>query len=265
MTDTASPDDNESKNPSTGNAHASAGNAQASVGDNHRGAKQYRREFVLVAVVLLIVAARYFFGDALSIANLAEHESGLRSASDESPLLFWVAAFFLYVLVTGMSLPGAAVMTLTYAWFFGFGSALLLVSFASTSGATIAFLTSRFLLRDWVTERLGDRVDGFNRRLESEGPFYLFTLRLIVGVPFVLINLAMGLTPIRTRTFWWVSQLGMLPGTAAYVYAGSTVPSLESLQKNGIGEVFSLPLIFAFAIIGVLPLASRFIIAKLRG
>ena len=116
-----------------------------------------------------------------------------------------------------------------YGWYFGLAPAVILVSFASTSGATIAFLLSRYLFRDAIQTRFRDQLAKFNQALQREGAFYLFTLRLIPAVPFFVINVVMGLTPIRTLTFWWVSQVGMLAGTIVYVYAGSTIPSLAHL------------------------------------
>ena len=155
-------------------------------------------------------------------------------------------------------------MTLLLGWLLGFWRAVILVSFASTTGATLAFLISRFLLWDSIQNKFGDRLASFNRALEREGAFYLFTLRLVVAVPFVMINLVMGLTPIRTATFWWVSQLGMLPGTAVYVYAGSTVPELKALAEEGTGGVFSLQLVVAFALLGIFPIVVKKIMQRIR-
>ena len=120
-------------------------------------------------------------------------------------------------------------MTLVVAWYFGFWKGLVLVSFASTCGATLAFLLSRYLLRDIIQSKFGERLKTFNESLDREGAFYLFTLRLIPAVPFFVINVVMGLTRIRTTTFWWISQVGMLAGTCVYVYAGSNIPSLSQL------------------------------------
>ncbi len=176
-------------------------------------------------------------------------------------MLVYGLALLVYVVVTGLSLPGATVLTLVYGWYFGFIRGVVLVSFASTMGATLAFLLSRFLFRDAIQRRFGDRLAKFNEALEREGPFFLFTLRLIPAVPFFVINAVMGLTPIRTRTFWWVSQLGMFAGTIVYVYAGSSVPSLRTLSDNGINAVFTpiqlTQIVIAFGLLGVFPLAVR--------
>ena len=220
-----------------------------------------RKILILLAVVVVAGAAYYFFGEALSLNNLAERESELREYQSRHPWLVFGAAFFVYVFVTGLSLPGAAVLTLVYGWYFGLRDGMLLVSFASTSGATVAFLLSRFLFREAIQNRFGARLTSFNAALEREGPFYLFSLRLIPAVPFFVINAVMGLTPIRTWTFWWVSQLGMLPGTAVYVYAGSSVPNLQALAEDGINAVFTpsqmAQIIGAFILLGIFPILVR--------
>ena len=128
-------------------------------------------------------------------------------------------------------------------------------------GATLAFLLSRFLFRDFIQGRFGERLDSFNQSLEREGPFFLFTLRLVPAVPFFVINAVMGLTPIKTTTFWWVSQLGMLAGTVVFVYAGSSVPSLQTLAEERINAVFTprqfTQILLAFVLLGTFPLAVR--------
>lgn len=215
----------------------------------------------LVGVVLLATVVYFAFREQMSLSALAERESQLRQFQQDHPLLVYGLAFAVYVTITGLSVPGATGLTLLYAWFFGFWRGLILVSFASTAGATIAFLLSRFIIGSTVQEKFADRLSGFNRAWEREGPFFLFSLRLIVGVPFFVINLVMGLTPIRTTTFWWVSQLGMLPGTAAYVYVGSSVPDLQSLADRGVRAVFNGSQLFqlavAFGLLAVLPFVLR--------
>ena len=225
------------------------------------------KKLLVLAVVAIVVGIAYTqFGDLLSLQNLARQESQLRSFQQSQPVMVYGAAFLIYVVVTGFSLPGAAVLTLVFGWYFGVARGLPLVSFASTAGATLAFLLSRFLFRDAIQNRFGDRLKNFNESLEKEGPFFLFTLRLIPAVPFFVINAVMGLTPIRTRTFWWVSQLGMLAGTAVYVYAGSSVPDLQTLADKGIGAVFSpsqmTQIIAAFVMLGSFPLIVRFVMKK---
>ena len=200
------------------------------------------------------------FGDRLSFEYLIERETALRQYQQSYPVLAGFTALAIYVAVAGFSMPGAAVLTLAYGWYFGFWPGLLIVSFGSTAGATVAFLLTRFLLRDWIQERFSQRLKTIDDAFEREGAFYLFSLRLIPAIPFFVVNAVMGLTKIRVFTFWWVSQLGMLPGTIAYVYAGSTVPSIQELAENGVGQVLNWQLIIAFVILGVLPWAMKRVI-----
>lgn len=211
----------------------------------------------------VIAAAAYGYsqyGDALTLENLATQESVLRAYGVEHPILVYGIAFLIYVAVTGLSLPGAAVLTLAFGWYFGLARGLVLVSFASTAGATVAFLLSRYLLRDTIQSKFGDKLKSFNENLEREGAFYLFTLRLIPAVPFFVINVVMGLTPMKTRTFWWVSQIGMLAGTVVYVYAGSTFPTLAALAENGAGGIITPQLLIAFVVLGTFPLVAKKVI-----
>lgn len=215
-------------------------------------------------LVALVIVAYLQFGDRLSLQALAQSEAEFRAFQQAHPWLIYGLLFLAYVLVTGLSLPGATGMTLLTAWLLGFCPGLVVVSFASTAGASLAFLLSRYLLRDFVQQRFGDRLGKFNTALAREGAFYLFTLRLIPAVPFFVINVVMGLTPLRLRTFWWVSQLGMLPGTVVYVYAGSRVPSLGELAKQGVRGILSIELLIALALLGVFPLAVRLVISAVK-
>lgn len=224
------------------------------------------RLLVLLLLAGAIAIGFWLVGGKLTLANLARQESQLRAVQSQYPALVYGGAFVAYVAVTGLSLPGATVLTLLYGWYFGFVRAFVLVSFASTAGATLAFLLSRFLFRAAIERQFGERLAGFNRELEREGPYFLFTLRLIPAVPFFVINAVMGLTPIRTRTFWWVSQLGMLPGTAVYVYAGSSVPNLQTLADKGMAAVFTpwqlTQILLALALLGLFPLLVRGILRR---
>jgi uncharacterized membrane protein YdjX (TVP38/TMEM64 family) len=216
----------------------------------------------------VLIALGVTFREQLSLASLAARESQLRELLDERPALVYGVAFGVYVAVTGLSLPGAAPLTLVCGWFFGLVRGTLLVSFASTAGATVAMLLSRTLFRDAVQRRFGQRLAWFNEQFDRDGAFFLFSLRLVPIVPFFVINALMGLTRIGVATFWWVSQLGMLAGTVVYVYAGSTVPDLATLADKGIGAVFSgeflVRLTIAFALLGLLPLVSKKVIERLK-
>lgn len=211
------------------------------------------------AAILLIVAvvAYWFLKDSIDLDRLAGHEAELRSFQSDHPVWVIALGFILYAAATGLSVPGAAIMTIAYGWFFGLPVGVVLVSFASTTGATLAFLLSRYLFRDSIESRFGDRLASFNQNLERDGAFYLFTLRLIPAVPFFVVNLVMGLTPLKTRTFWWVSQLGMLAGTTVFVYAGSTFPSLRAIARNGASGILTPQLLLAFAVLGTFPLLVK--------
>ncbi len=238
------------------------------VADPSQSQQPIGKAVLLVTVVAIFLIALVLFRDVLTLESLANRESQLREFQAANPTVVLGAAFGVYVAVTGLSLPGAAALSLVYGWYFGFVAAFIMISFASTAGATIAFLVSRYLLRDTMQNRFGDRLTSFNHHLETEGAFYLFTLRLIPAVPFFVINLVMGLTPMRARTFWWVSQLGMLPGTAVYLYAGSRVPNLTVLAEKGAAAVFSpaqlTQIAIAFAMLGLFPLVVKKVLNRLK-
>lgn len=232
-----------------------------------------------LAILLLIVAAFasiwWQFGDDLSLAALAEREAAFREFQQTNAVLTYGAAFVIYVIATGLSIPGATVLSIAYGWFFRlpadeypwylqFLPGLILVSFASTSGATMAFLMSRYLFRESFAANFGERLARFNQELEREGPFYLFTMRLIPAFPFFVINVVMGLTPIRLLTYWWVSQVGMLPGTVLIVWTGSRFPDVDTLAKTGASGVLTWDIALAFGLLGVFPLAVRKIMGRFR-
>ncbi len=218
--------------------------------------------FAILAIAVAVTG--YLFRNSLSLESLAQQETVLRNWRETNPVLVFALAILLYVAVAGLAIPGAAALSLVYGWYFGFWPALIVVSFSSTIGATISFLVSRFLLRDSIQSRFGQRLQAFNENLEKEGLFYLFTLRLIPAFPFFMINLVMGLTPIKTWTFWWVSQIGMLPGTAVFVWAGSAVPSLQVLAEQGVSGILNWKIIVAFALLGVFPLVVKKLMAWTR-
>ena len=212
------------------------------------------RRWIIVAAIAAAAGAFLWFdlGRFLSLEAIKSQQAQLEAWRAARPLLAAATFFVVYVAVTALSLPGAAVMTLAVGAVFGLGWGTVIVSFASTIGATLAFLASRTLLRDWVQSRFGDRLRALNAGVEKDGPFYLFTLRLVPVFPFFVINLAMGLSPIRTRTFYWVSQLGMLPGTLVYVNAGTQLAGIESMAG-----VVSPSLLLSFALLGLFPLVAR--------
>ncbi|MFD1008032.1 FAD-dependent oxidoreductase [Oceanisphaera ostreae] len=212
------------------------------------------RKPLLLALLLLLVALFFFFdlGDWFTLEALKQQQAHIATLRAESPWLIAGGFFVLYVLMAVLSLPGAAIMTLAAGAFFGVWQGLVLVSFASSIGATLAFLVSRFLLRDQVQQRFGDTLKAMNKGMNRDGAFYLFTLRLVPVFPFFIINLLMGLTALPARTFYWVSQLSMLPGTLVYVNAGTQLAAINSLSG-----ILSPALLASFALLGLFPLLAR--------
>ncbi len=216
--------------------------------------------FLLLAIACLIAAFFIFdVGRFLTLDHLRSQQQAFNHFYADNRLLTIGIYFILYVTVTALSLPGAAIMTLAGGALFGFWTALIVVSFASSLGATLAFLVSRFLLRDWVQGRFGDKLSAVNRGVETEGAFYLFSLRLVPIFPFFVINLVMGLTPLKTGLFYLVSQAGMLPGTAVYVNAGTQLGAIES-----VAGILSPGLLFSFILLGVFPLAAKKILQLIK-
>ncbi len=203
---------------------------------------------VVAAIVAFFAAGghRYF-----TFENLKAQQAAFEGWRAMYPWQSALAFFAIYVVFTSLSLPAASLMTLLAGAIFGLGWGVLIVSFASAIGATLAFLASRFVLREWVQARFHAQLRGINQGVEREGGLYLFTLRLIPAVPYFLINLAMGLTPIRTWTYYWVSQVAMFPATVLYVNAGTQIAQLQSLR-----EVLSWDLIGAFILLGIFPLLA---------
>ncbi|HEX6268312.1 MAG TPA: FAD-dependent oxidoreductase [Burkholderiales bacterium] len=213
-----------------------------------------RGRVLVVLGILLAVAAFFLAGGQryFSFEYVKAQQAALEGWHATHPWQTVLGFFVLYVAVAGLSLPGATLLTLVAGAIFGLLWGTVIVSFASSIGATLALLASRFALRDWVQARFSRQLQGINRGMEKEGAFYLFTLRLIPAVPFFVVNLAMGLTPIPARTFYWVSQLGMLAGTVVYVNAGTQLARIESLQG-----ILSWQLIGAFLLLGIFPFLAK--------
>ncbi|MBP1739715.1 MAG: hypothetical protein H6Q48_2008 [Deltaproteobacteria bacterium] len=181
---------------------------------------------------------------------------GFKSLYAEHRVLVILIYFVIYVVATSLSLPGAAVLTIAGGALFGFLTGTLIVSFASTIGATLACFVARFLLRDWVQGKFGDKIVKINEGVEKEGALYLFTLRLIPVFPFWIINLVMGLTRMRLWTFYWVSQLGMIAGTMVYINAGKELAKIDSLRG-----ILSPGILISFALLGIFPIAAKKLLA----
>ena len=215
-----------------------------------------------LAGLIIIVVVVYFYFDLHQLLTLEYLKSSLENFTtftDRHPVLVLTAFFLLYVLVTAASLPGAAIMTLAAGALFGLVTGTILVSFASTLGATLAFLLSRFIFKNIVQQKFGRRLEKINEGVRKDGAFYLFTLRLVPAFPYFLINLLMGLTPIRTWTFYWISQIGMLAGTIVYVNA-----STQLVQINSTSDLLSPELIGAFILLGLFPWLARIFMGRLQ-
>jgi uncharacterized membrane protein YdjX (TVP38/TMEM64 family) len=213
--------------------------------------------FLAAAIIVLIIVYWAFdLGRYFTLSYLKGSLEGFEALYADHRVLVILIYFFIYVVATSLSLPGAVVLTIVGGALFGFLTGTLIVSFASTIGATMACFVARFLLRDWVQGKFGDKIVKINEGIEKEGVFYLFTLRLIPVFPFWIINLVMGLTKMPLWKFYWVSQLGMLAGTMVYVNAGKELAKIDSLRG-----ILSPGLIISFALLGIFPIAVKKLLA----
>ena len=213
-----------------------------------------KTQITLLVTVILLVAAFFLFdlGRYFNLEYLKQQQAVMDAFYERQPLTTALYYFLLYIVITGLSLPGAAILTLAGGAIFGLLWGTVIVSFASTIGATLAFLFSRYLFRDAIQGRFADKLTAINRGMAEEGAFYLFTLRLVPIFPFFIINLVMGLTPIRALTFFLVSQAGMLAGTIVYVNAGTQIAKIEQLK-----DIASPGLILSFVLLGIFPLLAK--------
>ncbi len=210
---------------------------------------------ILVAVFFALDLQQY-----LTLNYLKESQARFAGLYQKNPGLMIGGYMATYILVAALSLPGAAILTLAGGALFGLATGLIIVSFASSIGATLACFVARFVLRDWVQNKFGDKLTTINDGIDREGAFYLFTLRLIPVFPFFVINLAMGLTKMPLFTFYWVSQLGMLAGTAVFVNAGKELGKIDSLSG-----ILSPGLIGSFVILGLFPLVVKKLLPFIKG
>ncbi len=215
--------------------------------------KSISRIAIIAGVVALIAVFKIFELDQyLTFSYLKSSKESFVTLYAQHRVLVISAYMLIYILATALSLPGATVMTLAGGALFGLFVGTVVISFASTIGATFACFISRFLLRDWVQNKFEDKLQTINRGIQNEGAFYLFTMRLIPAFPFFVINLVIGLTKMPLVTFYWVSQLGMLAGTIAYVNAGKELAKIDSLSG-----ILSTSLLRSFAILGLFPIAVK--------
>ncbi len=218
------------------------------------------RILLLLAIAILVFL---FFSKGLhhhlSLENIKEHQAVLQNFYAEQPVMMVAAFTAVYILVVALNLPGAVVLGLSAGALFGSLAGTVLISFASSFGALLACLLSRYLMRDWVQQHFREKLDRVNKGINEQGPFYLFALQLMPIIPFFVINMVMGLTTMRLWTFFWVSQLGMLPGTAVFVNAGSQIGKIDSISG-----ILSPALILSLALVGIFPLLVRRLLAHFR-
>jgi len=219
-----------------------------------------KKILILVAFAVAIASFFYFdLGSQLTLANLKAQQQAFDAQYQAAPLLVIGIFFLIYVAATAASVPGALILTLAAGALFGVVAGTIIVSFASSIGATIAFLSSRYLFRDTIKARFGDRLKAIDKGVEKDGPFYLLTLRLVPIFPFFLINLLMGLTAIKARTFYIVSQIGMLLGTLVYVNAGTQLANIDEVSDIG-----SPGLLLSFAALGITPWIGKWIVGLMK-
>ncbi|WP_337015472.1 TVP38/TMEM64 family protein [Leclercia sp. AS011] len=218
-----------------------------------------RRKILLVCALLgaFVLIYTQLPPGTLTLENLQARHQALLLYCQQAPIQSAALFFMLYVLVTTLSLPGAALLTLLGGALFGLWPGILLVSFASTLGATLAMLVSRYLLRDWVQRRFAGPMRTLNDGVARDGAFYLFALRLMPLFPFFVVNLLAGVTTLGVRRYWWVSQLGMLPGAVVFLNAGHQLGQIASLR-----DILSPGVVFAFTLLGLLPLVTRWLFAR---
>ena len=215
--------------------------------------KALKKILIIVVIAGLIALFKIFnLGEYLTLSYIKESQEKFQILYGDNRAAVIAIYMIIYILVTSLSLPGAAVMTIAAGALFGLIVGTIAVSFASTIGATLACFVSRFILRDWIQARFGDKLKTVNDGVEREGSLYLFTLRLIPVFPFWLINLVMGLTKMPLKKFYWVSQVGMLAGTIVYVNAGKEIAKIESLSG-----ILSPGLILSFVLLGLFPLLAK--------
>lgn len=217
----------------------------------------FKRIFIIAVIAGIVVAFKIFgLGEYFTLSYIKASQHRFEILYGEHQFLVIGGYMLIYILVTSLSLPGAVVMTLAGGALFGLLMGTIVVSFASTIGATLACVVSRFILRDWVQGKFGDKLATVNEGIKKEGAFYLFTLRLIPVFPFWLINLVMGLTRMPLKTFYLVSQAGMLPGTIVFVNAGKELAGIDSLSG-----ILSPGLILSFVLLGLFPIITKKLVA----
>ena len=217
------------------------------------------RVITLVVAVAIVIAIYPSVAGHFNLRALAEREEEIRAGQTAQPLLFLAVAFLAYTLAVAIGIPGSSALSVVIGWLFGFWVGLPLVSFAATLGALITFLVARYCLRGLIERRFAGPLKKFEARFGGDCPSCLFSLRLIPGVPNLITNILPSFTAMRASTFWWVSQLGMLPGTITFVYIGSNLPNLIVIVEKGASSLISPGLVVGFVALGLTPLIIRIV------
>ena len=219
------------------------------------------KKLILIGIVAILIAAFFFFGlhNHFNLQTLQEKRGDLIDIYNQNPFLIGGGFFLVYVAFTALSLPAAAILTLGAGAVFGFWQGLILVSFASSIGATLAFLIARYVLRESMESKFSSQLEKINAGVEKDGWLYCFSASLIPAFPFFIVNIVMALTKLKTITFYWASQLGMLAGTAVFVNAGTQVSTI-----NQIGDILSPKIIGSFVLLAIFPIVAKFIMSKIR-
>ena len=238
------------------------GRPVADINDQSSGRRgNWRRWLILTVLIAAVLISGRVWREQFRLDELAARELQLRAMIETRPAAAWSSGLAVYAVAT-MFLPVASVLSLLYGWLFGFWRSLVIVSFASTSGATGSFLLSRYLLGDWIQRRYATQLASFNEALERDGVWFVLTLRLIPYVPFYVINPVLGLTKLRVRTFWWASQLGMLPGTCVYLWAASNISSVEEFRRSGVSGLLTPQLAAAIGLLAFMPWILRWTVRR---
>ncbi len=213
-----------------------------------------KTKIILAAIIAALFGAFFYFDlqQYISLQSLKEQKDALQQLYISKPITISAAYFVIYVLVAALALPAAAIITLAGGAIFGFWQGLFLVSFASTIGATLAFVLTRYLFHDAVQSKFANQLETVNKGIETEGAFYVFGMRLVPLIPFVVVNSLLALTKLKTTTFYWASQLGMLIGTAVFVNAGTQLAEIDNLS-----DILSLKLILSFVLLGIFPIIAK--------
>lgn len=220
-----------------------------------------KTKLILVAAIAALITSFFVFdlGQYLSLNYLKSQKDALNQLYVENALLVITVFFLAYVAMAAFAIPGALIFTLAGGAIFGFTTGFVVVSFASTVGATIAFLLTRYLFHDAIQAKFGERLEVINKGIKKEGAFYVFGLRLVPLFPFFVVNSVLALTKLKTWTFYWSSQIGMLAGTAVYVNAGTQLASIDNL-----GDIANPKLLISFALLGVFPIIAKYALAFLK-